>query len=244
MPPRAYNMQVRLDVIYHKSPKDMSEPNPGSVQMAVVFLPKPKGDLGLSDYLSGLGPVVAGCVRALARGGRMAVLVPVSVRRLDHSAPALITGMIMAKGLMLGWEIIWNKGAGATPGSWGGWMSPSNPSFLDVHEHILVFWKGSPRLEPRITGSRPDMSSSEFIEWVRTVWDVPDDGSGLPHEIPKRLIKIYTYPGDIILDPFAGSGTIAAVAKALGRHYIGYEEDPEAYEIASEKLRGLQKGLF
>ncbi len=222
----------------------MAEVDDGAIQMVLAPLPPPGEGIGLQDYLSDLNRVVAGCIRALADGGRLALIVPVSVRRLDPSAPALITGMILGKGLSVRGEIIWNKGTPAISSSWGGWVSPSNPAIWEIHENILIFSKGSPRLEPRIPGSRPDISSAEFLEWSKSVWEVPDDGTPLANEIPKRLIKMFTYPGDIILDPFAGSGTVAAVVSALGRHYIGYEEDPVAYERASEKLKGIHKGLF
>ena len=243
-PRLAYNIRVRLDVIHKKSPGDMAEVNDRAVQMSLMLLPAPGEGTGLQDYLSGLNAVMAGCARALTDGGRLALIVPVAIRRLDPSAPALITGMILGKGLSMRGEIIWNRGSSVMPASWGGWVSPSNPAIWEIHEHILVFSKGSPRLEPRIPGSKPDISSADFLAWSRSIWEVPDDGTPLPHEIPKRLIKMFTYPGDIILDPFTGTGTIAAVASTLGRHYIGYEEDPAAHERASEKLKGMSKGLF
>ncbi|MGC8893510.1 MAG: DNA-methyltransferase [candidate division WOR-3 bacterium] len=235
---------MRVDVIYRKSPAEMSEVEEGTIQMVLALLPSPEKGQNLQNYLSGLDAVMVSCTRALTKGGRLAIIIPTTIRRLEPSSPALMTGMILGKGLSMRGEIIWNKGTGAMPSSWGGWVSPSNPALWDIHEHILVFSKDSLRLEPRIPGSRPDISSVEFLEWSRSVWGVPYDGTSLPREIPKRLIKLYTYPGDIILDPFAGTGTIAAVASALDRHYIGYENDPEAYKRASGKLRGIQKGLF
>jgi len=243
-PGKAYNIRVRLDVIHQKNPVNMAEVDDGAVQMVVSLLPSPGEGQGLQDYLSGVNGVMAGCIRALAGGGRLALVVPIALRKIDCSAPALVTGMILGKGLSMRGEIIWNRGTSVLPSSWGGWVSPSNPTLWDIHEHILVFSKGSWRLEPRIPGSRPDISSGEFLEWSRSVWDIPDDGTPLPGEIPRRLIKIYTYPGDIILDPFTGTGTIAAVASALGRHYIGYEEDKEACREAMEKMKGVREGLF
>lgn len=235
----AYNISVRLDVIHQKSPANMDEVEDGSIQMVLTLLPAPRKDEGLPDYLSRLNGVFAECTRALTSGGRLAIIVPVALRKLDYSSPAAITSAIMEMGLSMRGEIIWNRGASLIPSSWGGWVSPSNPTLWDIHEHILLFSKGSRRLEPRIPGSRPDISSVEFIEWSKSVWDVP-----MPHEITRRLIKIYTYPGDIILDPFTGTGTVAAVASALGRHYIGYEEDEEACHKARAMVRVMNKGLF
>lgn len=241
---KAYNIRVRLDVIHQKNPVNMAEVDDGAVQMVVALLPSPVESQGLPDYLSGLDRIIAGCIRALADGGRLAIITNLAIRKLDPSAPTLVTGMILGKGLSMRGEIIWNRGASVLPSSWGGWVSPSNPALWDVHEHILVFSKGSWRLEPRIPGSRPDISSVEFLEWSRSVWEILDDGTPLPYEIPRRLIKIYTYPGDIILDPFTRTGTVAAVASALGRHYIGYEENEEAYKEATEKMKGVSGGLF
>ena len=231
-------------MIHRKDPANMAEVDDGAIQMVLALLPLPGKDEGLTEYLSKLNRVMAECARALTDGGRMALIVPIALRRIDCSLPAMITSAILGRGLSMRGEIIWNKGASVLPSSWGGWVSPSNPALWDIHEHILLFSKGSWRLEPRIPGSRPDISSGEFLEWSRSVWDIPDDGTSLPHEIPRRLIKIYTYPGDIILDPFAGTGTVAAVASALGRHYIGYEENEEACRKAVARIRRMNKGLF
>jgi len=119
----------------------------------------------------------------------------------------------------------------------------------DFHEYILVFSKETFSLPAR--GKTPDITRDEFLSWTSSVWTFPPEKAKrvghpapFPEELPRRLIKLYTYPGDVVLDPFAGSGTTLVVAKKLGRHFVGYEIKREYVEIALERLgKVLAEGI-
>lgn len=139
-------------------------------------------------------------------------------------------------------EIIWNKAASVgTSTAWGSWRSPTAPTLRDVHEYILVAQKAG-----RYPGKgRGDITAAEFTAYTKSIWDMPTVSAKrigheapFPLELPRRLIKLYTYPGDVVLDPFCGSGTTLLAARRLGRRYIGVDRDPAAVALAEEYLSG------
>ena len=146
-------------------------------------------------------------------------------------------------GFQMHGEIIWNKGAGAGVSmAWGSWQSASNPVLRDVHEYIMVFSKGSfARKKP--DGKENTISKEQFMEWTKSVWTMnPKSAKKVGHpapfpiELPYRLIQLYTFKGDVILDPFMGSGTTAIAALKAERKYIGYENNPEYVKLAEERI--------
>jgi len=130
----------------------------------------------------------------------------------------------------------------------------------NIQESILVFQKGRfdytyTRNLPRETRekSRIDLDKYNDEDWYLTVWNITnvlplgnrlEKGiAAFPEEIPRRLVKLYSYYGETVLDPFLGSGTTAKVAKDLGRNSWGYEIDPRLKKVISEKLaNGPGKG--
>ncbi len=116
-------------------------------------------------------------------------------------------------------EIIWDKGTSAAASTaWGSWRSPANPTLRDTHEYILVFSRGPMRRKP-LDGRQATISRDEFLECTRSVWSFPAKSARkighpapFPLELPYRLIQLYSYQGDIILDPFMGSGQTALAA--------------------------------
>jgi site-specific DNA-methyltransferase (adenine-specific) len=134
-------------------------------------------------------------------------------------------------GFMMRGIVYWNKGASVgVSTAWGSWRSPSNPTIRDVGEYILIFCKDNFKLESQ--NRTVTMTSKEFTDYTKSVWTFPTSNGAkkghpapFPEELPKRLIKFYTYLGDTVLDPFLGSGTTCKVAKAWGRKSIGYEID-------------------
>ena len=149
-------------------------------------------------------------------------------------------------------EIIWNKASSASPSTaWGSWQSAANPVLRDIHEYILVFSKES---FSRKRGNKKDtISKEEFLEWTKSVWTFPavsarsiGHPAPFPEELPHRLIQLYTLKGDVVLDPFCGSGTACLVALKDGRYYIGYDIEPKYVELTNQRIKAYssQKRLF
>jgi site-specific DNA-methyltransferase (adenine-specific) len=139
-------------------------------------------------------------------------------------------------------EIIWNKGSSAGVSmAWGSYLSAANPVLRDVHEYILVFCKGdySRSQKDKISTIKKD----QWMEWTKSIWNFSTESAKrvghaapFPVELPYRLIQMYSFKDDIVLDPFMGSGTTALSALKSGRKYVGYEIDKEYHKKAEERL--------
>ncbi len=221
--------------------------------------------MALDEYLAFLNTAWTECVRVLCRGGRLAVNVANTWRKPYLPLNAYIARQLIDLGMLMRGEIIWHKGASAgVSTAWGSFARASNPTLRDVHEYILVFSKESWRLE-ETHGSTSGIENLEFVEWTKSVWHEPRDeiadsqsslwqfdtesrrrnGSShhptpFPLDLPLRLILLYSNIGDIVLDPFMGSGTTALAAKITQRHYIGYEISEEYCALAERRLATLE----
>ena len=150
-------------------------------------------------------------------------------------------------GFQMRGEIIWDKGASAgTSCAWGSWRSASNPVLRDVHEYILVFCKDA--YKRRVTGEN-SVGRDEFLEYTKSIWRFPaasakkaNHPAPFPVDLPLRLINLYSFVGDVVLDPFMGSGTTAEAAMHADRHYVGYEINPVYVDHARSRL-GQLSGL-
>lgn len=137
--------------------------------------------------------------------------------------------------------IIWNKHQVGNRTSWGSFASPSCPSFPVPFEYILCFYKNSKKL---LRKGETDIIKQEFIDWSLSLWNFPPETSMrrighpamFPEELPMRLIKMFSWIGDTVLDPFSGAGTTALVAKKLNRNYIGFELSSAYVEISERRL--------
>ena len=158
----------------------------------------------------------------------------------------IITNQMLTLGFLWRTEIIWDKrNYGCNYTTWGSWMSPSNPFVKTIFEYINVYCKGSFKK----IGSKEniDISKKEFIEYVNGIWRITPETrmskfghpAVFPEEIPKRLMKLFSYKGDIVLDPFNGVGTTTLVAKKLGRGFIGIDLSPEYCKTARNRLNSL-----
>ena len=242
--------QEFLNQIFCKSSEAMEELPANSVHLMVTSPPynvskEYDEDLNLEEYLERLQRVWAETYRVLAPGGRACINVANLGRKPYiplHSY--FISGMLKTGFLMRG-EIIWDKGSSASPSTaWGSWQSASNPVLRDVHEYILVFSKDSFRRSRR--GKESTISKEQFLEWTKSVWSFPavsarkiGHPAPFPEELPNSLIQLYTFKGDIVLDPFTGSGTTCLVAAAAGRHFIGYEINSTYIELARKRLETI-----
>ncbi|MGH9064407.1 MAG: DNA methyltransferase, partial [Acidimicrobiales bacterium] len=208
------------------------------------------------DYLELLRDVFAECVRTLEPGGRIAVNVANLGRRPYRSLSSDVTGILQDDlRLLLRGEIIWLKQRGSSGScAWGSFQKPGNPVLRDLTERVVVASKG--RFDRAIPARRrareglpwePSMTREDFMEDTLDVWEIPPESATrvghpapFPVELPSRLIELYTYRGDLVLDPFAGSGTTAVAAVRSGRHYVGYDLD-ESYIRLAEKRVGQER---
>jgi site-specific DNA-methyltransferase (adenine-specific) len=205
------------------------------------------------EFLAMLHDVLAECVRVLEPGGRLAVNVANLGRKPYRSLASDVIAILQDDlGLLLRGEIVWIKAEGANGScAWGSYGSAANPVLRDVSERIVVASKG--RFDR--AGRRKDreqqglthedtITTEEFREATLDVWRIqPESAKRVGHpapfpiELPRRLIELYTYKGDVVLDPFMGSGSTAVAAVRTGRHYVGYDTDPEYVALAEERIR-------
>jgi site-specific DNA-methyltransferase (adenine-specific) len=150
-------------------------------------------------------------------------------------------------GFLMRGEVIWDKGSSAAASTaWGSWLSPSNPTLRDVHEYILIFSKGAYRRQPPEKRTST-ISRDEFLEWTKSVWTFSAESAKrvnhpapFPVELPTRLIQLYTYEGEVVLDPFIGSGSTAVAAVTTKRHFVGYDINEEYVQIAQKRVNEAQ----
>lgn len=263
------------DVIYTEDARKMLKIETNSVALVVTSPPYFAGkeyeeSLGKDgvpnsyfDYLTLLRDVFAECKRVLEPGGRIAVNVANLGRRPYRSLAGDMTEILQDLGLLLRGEVIWWKGRAAGGScAWGTFQRPSNPVLRDVTERIVIASKG--RFDRAITPrqrhqmglpSTATISRDEFLEATTDLWEIPPESATrvghpapFPVALPKRLIELYTYEEDVVLDPFMGSGSTAVAAIRTGRHFLGFDTNQKyvdrAYErIADEReqLKGLKE---
>ncbi len=199
-------------------------------------------DLSLQEYLQLLTNVFSETYRVLVHGGRACINVANLGRKPYIPLSDYISHMMMDIGFFMRGEIIWSKGAGAGVSmAWGSWCSASNPVLRDTHEYILVFSKGA--FDRRKGEHENTIAKEQFMEWTKSVWTMnPESAKKIGHpapfpvELPYRLIQLYTYKDDIILDPFMGSGSTGIAALKAERKYVGYDVDPEYIKLAEERI--------
>jgi site-specific DNA-methyltransferase (adenine-specific) len=199
-------------------------------------------DLDIDEYMDLLNDVFTETWRVIEPGGRVAINVANLGRKpylpLNQYVSSLLTGI----GFDLRGEIIWQKAKSAGGScAWGSWMSAKNPTLRDVHEYIIVASKGS---YARVRKGEDSISKEEFLEATVSIWDIlPESARRVGHpapfpvELPRRLIELYTFEGDLVLDPFLGSGSTAVAAVETGRHYIGYELNRDYIDLAERRIR-------
>lgn len=209
------------------------------------------------EYLAMLADVFAECVDKLEPGGRIAVNVANLGRKPYRSLSGDIVAILQDRlKLLLRGEIIWQKARGAGGSTaWGSFQSPANPVLRDLTERIVVASKGRfdralSRRQRYLKGlpNEASINKDEFMEATLDLWDIPPESATrvghpapFPVELPRRLIELYTYRGDLVLDPFAGSGSTAVAAVRTGRHYAGYDTDPEYVAAALTRIEHVRR---
>lgn len=235
-----------VNQIYTHSSENMFELPDNSVHLMVTSPPynvtkEYDQNLTLHQYLEMMYTVMKEVYRVLVNGGRACVNVA-NLGRKPYIPLSDYVGRIMSDiGFNYRGQIIWDKAASAGGScAWGSWKSASNPSLRDVHEYILVYSKGDlARKKGKDTITRED-----FLEWTKSVWKMNTESAKrvkhpapFPEELPHRLINLYSFEGDVVLDPFIGSGTTAVAAIKNNRKYVGYDISEEYVKIANERIQ-------
>jgi site-specific DNA-methyltransferase (adenine-specific) len=238
-----------LNRIFCKSSEDMSELPSNSVHLVVTSPPYNVGkeydeDLDLNEYREFLKRVFREVKRVLVPGGRLCINIANLGRKPYLPLHIYIIQDMLDLGFLMRGEIIWNKAGGGSPSTaWGSWLSAKNPTLRDQHEYILVFSKDTfTRQNP--FGRKSTISREEFLEFTKSVWTFPavsakeiGHPAPFPVELPYRLIQLYTFEGEVVLDPFMGSGQTAIAALKSKRFYVGYEIVPEYVELAQKRIK-------
>ena len=230
------------------SSEDMSAIPDNSIQMMITSPPYNVGkdydeDLSLEEHLAMLRRVFSEVYRVLVDGGRACINIANIGRKPYIPLSSYVSLMMIDLGFNMRGEIIWDKGAssGSSTG-WGSWRSASCPVMLDTHEYITVFNKGDYK---RHLGEKEDteISKVDFIAWVNALWHISTESATaighpapFPVEVPRRLLTLYSFPGDIVLDPFMGSGTTAVAAIRTGRKFVGFEISPEYLSLIDQRI--------
>ena len=236
------------DKIFNKSSEAMEELPDHCVHLMITSPPynvkkEYDQDLTLDEYRDLLRRVLQETYRVLVTGGRACVNVANLGRKPYLPLHAFIIEDILNIGFMMRGEIIWNKAASASASTaWGSWLSAKNPVLRDIHEYILVFSKGSFSRDGKSHEST--IEKDDFLELTKSVWTFPavsarriGHPAPFPEELPRRLIELYSFKGDVVLDPFCGSGTTCLAALKTGRKYVGYEIESEYVGLAERRVK-------
>jgi len=242
LPPKA------RDRIFNSSAEKMADLPDRSVHLMVTSPPYNVGkeydaDLSLEEYLAFLKRVWRETFRVLVPGGRACINVANLGRKPYIPLHAFMVRDLLELEFLMRGEIIWDKGASSSVSTaWGSWKSASNPTLRDAHEYILVFSKGDYR-RGRLEGRSDTITKEQFLEFTKSVWDFPAESARkvghpapFPVELPYRLMQLYTFDGEVVLDPFMGSGQTALAALKCGRHYVGYETNAEYIRLAEKRI--------
>ncbi|WP_302273027.1 DNA-methyltransferase [Brachyspira aalborgi] len=211
-------------------------------------------DLSLNEYLSLLKNCFTETYRVLVDGGRACINIANIGRKPYIPLSDYVSKIMIEVGFNMRGEIIWNKSAGAgISTAWGSFQSASNPILRDVHEYILIFSKGNYKRERDKEEKelrKDNITKEEFIEWTKSVWTMNTESAKrighpapFPEELPNRLIKLFSFTNDIVIDPFMGSGTTAIAAIKNNRNFVGYEINKEYINLANNRILNFKEKI-
>lgn len=240
-----------VNQIYCASAERMGEIPDETIALAFTSPPYNVGkeydaDLDLEEYFRLILTVAQEVYRVLLPGGRYVVNIANLGRKPYLPLHSFFYLLHTAVGFLPAGEIIWQKGKGMQGScAWGSWMSAKAPRLRDLHEYLLVFVKED--------FSRPkrgvsNISREDFMAATLSVWEIPPERARrvghpapFPVQLADRVLRLFSYQDDIILDPFVGSGTTCVAAQLSGRKYVGYDIEPDYCALAQERLAGLEE---
>jgi site-specific DNA-methyltransferase (adenine-specific) len=193
------------------------------------------------DYLAAAATWAAELYRVLQPNGRLALNVPIDIARGQREALASDWLQILrAAGFRYRTTVVWAEGNIARSTARGSIDSPSAINLICPAELVLVVHKGEWNLGRT---DRSDLEHDEWLSWTLADWSFPGEHAervrypaAFPEELPRRLIKLLSFPVDLIIDPFVGSGTTAVVARALRRRFWGCDRNPTAVARAQARI--------
>ena len=246
--------EKNVNKIFCKSSEKMDELPDNSVHLMVTSPPynvskEYDDDLSLNEYLDLLNTVWRETYRVLVPGGRACVNVANLGRKPYIPLHTYIIEGMQEIGYLMRGEIIWNKASSASPSTaWGSWLSAANPVLRDIHEYILVFSKET--FSRKKENRENTIKKEEFLEWTKSIWSFSavsarqiGHPAPFPEELPHRLIQLYTFKDDVVLDPFVGSGSSCLSAIKDKRNYVGYDIDSEYVKLAENRIANYTNQL-
>lgn len=238
-----------VDQIYCQSATAMTQVPSNSVALAFTSPPYNvgkdyEGDMSMATYLDLIRDVAREVYRVLAPGGRYVVNIANLGRKPYIPLHAYFYGVHGEVGFLPMGEVIWQKAKGASGNcAWGSWQSAKAPRLRDLHEYLLIFAKEHFARPDRGVS---DIGRDEFMAATLSVWEIPAESAkrvGHPAPFPvalaERVVRLYSYVGDAVLDPFAGSGTTCVAAAQNGRRYVGFDVAEEYCTLARRRLSAL-----
>ncbi len=226
------------------------EVEPGSIDLVVTSPPynvdikynSHDDKLSYRDYLEFSRKWLTRCYEWLKDDGRFCLNIPLDKNKGgQQSVGADLTAIAKEIGFKYHSTIIWNEGNISRRTAWGSWMSASAPYVIAPVELVLVLYKK--RWKKTSGSKKSDITREEFMEWTNGLWTFSGESkkktghpAPFPIELPKRCIKLFSFVGDMVLDPFMGSGTTLVASYKLNRIGIGIEIDKGYCKLAMERL--------
>lgn len=201
-----------------------------------------------NKYFSDLFVIFNECIRCLKSGGRIVV----NIQPLfSDNIPShhIISTYFLSKGMLWKGGILWEKNNyNCNYSAWGSWKSPSSPYLKYTHEFIEIYCKDS--LKKSGDKDNIDITADEFKTWVLAKWSIGtvkaskyNHPATMPEQLAERVIKLFSFKNDVILDPFNGVGTVTAVANRLDRKYIGIDISKEYCATAEQRIKEYNSQL-
>ncbi len=244
---------INLDRIFCKSSESMDEIPDYSIHLMVTSPPynvtkEYDENLTLHEYRELLRKIFTEVFKKLVTGGRACVNLANLGRKPYIPLHSYIIQDMLDIGFMMRGEIIWNKASSASPSTaWGTWLSAANPVLRDIHEYILIFSKES-FSRKKLPGKISTINREDFLGFTKSVWTFSAESARkighpapFPVELPYRLIQLYTFKDEVILDPFCGSGSTCVAALKTDRHYVGYDTEAEYVRLAEKRIRNYKQ---